>query len=292
MTPQASLPSADQPSHPASVETPATAPAPAWVPIRSLSAKHRGEILAHLTALSARDRYLRFGYNASDGQLARYVDGINFSRDEVFGIFNRRLTLIALGHLACPDIGQAGNPTAEFGGSVAEHARGRGYGARLFEHAMLHARNRGLSKLFIHALSENTAMLKIVRHAGAVVERSGSESDAYLKLPEDTVASQVEQWVGQQAAAMDYRFKHQAQWVDGFLGACRTWVVDSEKRPEPGQFLPDLQAHSPAMAQKPSEKWPAEAVSQQPIPKSDRLLDTIGEVTANIGKLAKPSVKN
>lgn len=220
MTPQASLPSADQPSHPASVETPAaTAAAPAWVPIRSLAPKHRDEILGHLTALSGRDRYLRFGYSASDGQLARYVDGINFSRDEVFGIFNRRLTLIALAHLACPDIGQTGTPTAEFGGSVAEHARGRGYGARLFEQAMLHARNRGLSKLFIHALSENTAMLKIARHAGASVERSGSESDAYLKLPQDTVASQVEQWVGRHAAAIDYQFKHQAQVVEALLNA-------------------------------------------------------------------------
>ena len=127
--------------------------------------------------------------------------------------------MIALAHLACPVVGQAGSQTAEFGGSVAQHARGRGYGARLFEHAMLHARNRGLGSLFIHALSENTAMLKIARHAGAVVERSGTESDAYLKLPQDTVASQVEQWVERHAAAIDYQFKHQAQVVDDLLDA-------------------------------------------------------------------------
>lgn len=176
-------------------------------------------MLAHLAALSAPDRYLRFGYSATDEQIARYIDGINFERDEVFGVFNRRLVLIALAHLACPDGGQAAGQAAEFGGSVAEHARGRGYGARLFEHAMLHARNRGLATLFIHALSENTAMLKIARHAGATVERSGSESDAFLKLPHDTVASQVEQWVGQQAAALDYQFKQQAQVVDGLIDA-------------------------------------------------------------------------
>ncbi|MEY4564503.1 MAG: hypothetical protein RLZZ618_3780, partial [Pseudomonadota bacterium] len=33
-------------------------------------------------------------------------------------------------------------------------------------------------------------------------------------------------------------------------GACRTWNVESENRPQRGQFLPDLQAHSPAMGQK------------------------------------------
>ena len=56
------------------------------------------------------------------------------------------------------------------------------------------------------------------------------------------------------------------------LGACRTWGVDSEKRPQRGQFLPDLQAHSPAMGQKAGEKWTAEAVSQPTIRKPDRLL--------------------
>ena len=56
------------------------------------------------------------------------------------------------------------------------------------------------------------------------------------------------------------------------LGACRAWGVDSEKRPQRGQFLPDLQAHSPAMGQKAGKKWTAEAVSQPTIPKSDRLM--------------------
>ena len=37
---------------------------------------------------------------------------------------------------------------------------------------------------------------------------------------------------------------------DEVLGACRTWGVESENRPQQRQFLPDLQAHSPAMGQK------------------------------------------
>ena len=57
------------------------------------------------------------------------------------------------------------------------------------------------------------------------------------------------------------------------FGACRAWGVASEKRPQRGQFLPDLQAHSAAMGQKAGEKWTAEAVSQPTIPKSDRLLE-------------------
>ena len=56
------------------------------------------------------------------------------------------------------------------------------------------------------------------------------------------------------------------------LGACRTWGVDSENRPQRGQFLPDLQAHSPAMGQEDGEKWTAAVVLLPTIPKSDRLL--------------------
>ena len=52
---------------------------------------------------------------------------------------------------------------AEFGVSVLKKARGRGYGSRLFERAVIHARNQGVNLLFIHALSENIAMIRIAR---------------------------------------------------------------------------------------------------------------------------------
>jgi ribosomal protein S18 acetylase RimI-like enzyme len=202
--------------------SPTAAPPPRfapWIPIRSLSPRHRDRIAAHLLALSERDRYLRFGYAAGDAQIQRYVDSLDFDRDEVFGVFNRRLVLIALAHLAYPHPGAVGPEAAEFGGSVLASARGRGYGARLFEHACLHARNRGLDTLFIHALSENTAMLRIARKAGAKVVREGSESEAFLKLPQDTLASQMEQWVGESAAEIDYRLKQQSRLVDTFIDA-------------------------------------------------------------------------
>lgn len=209
--------------------TPATARPErlAWIPIRSLAPAHRPRIAAHLMALDEQDRYLRFGYAATDAHIQRYVDQLDFDRDEVFGVFNRKLDLVALAHLAYPPDEPAGqvpvpgaaSAAAEFGGSVASHLRGRGFGARLFEHAMLHARNRGLDTLFIHALSENAAMLRIARKAGAKVVRAGSESDAYLHLPPETLASQMEALVGEGAAALDYQFKQQARMIDAFIDA-------------------------------------------------------------------------
>jgi len=190
---------------------PAAAPPPQrpaarrWIPIRSLAERHRPRILAHLMALPEHDRYLRFGYAASDAQIARYTDLIDFAQDEVFGVFNRRLELIAMAHLA----GLPEKREAEFGVSVLPKARGRGCGARLFDHAVLHARNLGVDTLLIHALSENTAMLRIARNAGATVQREGGEALARLQLPPDTLRSHIDAFIESSAAEMDYRLKAQ-----------------------------------------------------------------------------------
>ena len=203
-------------------DTPQTpSPSWTWVAIRSLGPRHRERITAHLLSLDLGDRYLRFGYAASDAQISKYVDLLDFEQDEVFGIFSRRLELIAMAHLAHAMVAPQndGPRMAEFGVSVRPHARHRGFGRRLFEHATLHARNRGVETLFIHALSENTAMLKIARNAGATVVREGSESDAWLKLPPDTLASHVGELVEHQAAELDYRLKVHARQVDGLLDA-------------------------------------------------------------------------
>ena len=102
------------------------------VPIRSLGPSHRDRIAFHLRALDADDRYLRFGYVASDEHIERYVAGLNFERDDIFGIYNRKLDLIAMAHLAFSEQAEHSS-CAEFGVSVLKKARGRGYGSRLFE---------------------------------------------------------------------------------------------------------------------------------------------------------------
>jgi RimJ/RimL family protein N-acetyltransferase len=203
------------------------------VPIRSLGAGHRRRIAAHLLSLDAQDRYLRFGYGANDEQIRRYVDQLDFESDEIFGIFNRRLDLIAMAHLAFMPH-EPGTPAgAEFGVSVLKHARGRGYGARLFDRAVMHARNEGVELMFIHALSENTAMIRIARNAGASIERDGSETEAYLRLPPATLDSRVTELLEEQVAQADYRLKQQARNFLDFLAQVqeiRRGAVDARSK--------------------------------------------------------------
>jgi GNAT superfamily N-acetyltransferase len=183
---------------------------PALVPIRELSERHRARIRAHLLKLEEGDRYLRFGYAANDEQVVRYADNLDFKRDDIFGIFNRRLDLIAMAHLAYTDLAEHSN-CAEFGVSVLKTARGLGLGTRLFARAVLHSRNQGVEMMFIHALSENTPMLKIARKAGARVKRDGTESEAYLQLPAAGLDSRVSELWDNQVAEVDYQYKKQAK---------------------------------------------------------------------------------
>lgn len=191
---------------------------PVLVPIRALAATHRSRIAQHLLALDPQDRYLRFGYAAGDEQIARYVDGLNFDRDEIYGVYNRKLELIAMAHLSFADNAQC-TSCAEFGVSVHKAARGKGLGTRLFDRAIMHARNEGVDMMFIHALTENTAMLKIAHSAGAWVERDGSETQAYVKLPPATLDTRMTEVVQDQVAEVDFQLKLQAKRFWQFLGS-------------------------------------------------------------------------
>ncbi len=194
----------------------AARPSPVVVPIRSLGPGHRARIAVHLMALDGDDRYLRFGYTANDEQIGRYVESVDFERDEIFGVYNRKLELIAVAHLAASR-DPALPSCAEFGVSVLKKARGRGLGTRLFERAVMHARNEGVDLLIIHALSENAAMIKIARNAGATLERAGSETDAFLRLPPATIDSRMSELVEEQIARTDYWRKLKAKSFRDFL---------------------------------------------------------------------------
>lgn len=203
-------------------------PVDGWVPIRDLHARHRRRIADHLLHLDERDRYLRFGAQTSAEQIGRYVASIDFKRDEVFGIFNRRLHLLAVAHLAALPSHESGalsrGHAMEFGVSVLPEGRGKGLGLRLFRHAITHARNLGASHLMIHALSENAPMLRIAMRAGASVERDGPDAQAWLKLPPDSLASHLDSSLQSLAAEVIYRVKHRAIHISDWL---RTLVASA-----------------------------------------------------------------
>jgi RimJ/RimL family protein N-acetyltransferase len=209
-----------------------------WVPIRSLAKRHRRRIVRHLLALTSSDRYLRFGHAVKDGQIQRYAESLDFELDELFGVFNRRLELIACAHLAYPREGAGWQDTAEFGVSVLDRYRGRGLGSRLFQICCLHARNRQMRYLLIHALAENAAMLHIAERAGAWREEvEAGNVTSRLNLPDDSWLSHAEEAMQTRLGELDFRFKMQAKQVrdlvDSVQHEVQDWLTDDAEPPAP-----------------------------------------------------------
>jgi len=177
------------------------------IPVRELHAGHLEEILQHLLQLNDEDRRLRFGSQTPDEVIERYVRGLDFNKDAVFGIFDLDLKLIGMAHLAyLPEIkGHA--RAAEFGVSVLSEGRAQGLGTALLQRSAVHSRNTRVETLFVHCLSNNKAMMHLAKKTGMSVEYAYGDADAYLKLPPASPATIVQEAANKQWADFDYAWK-------------------------------------------------------------------------------------
>lgn len=196
--------------------------------VRELHAGHRERIREHLLALGEEDRRLRFGMLASDSIINDYVDSLNFVRDSVFAVFDEKLEIIGMAHLAYQEFNRKGPVTAEFGVSVSEDGRGMGIGSSLFERAAIHCRNTKVDVLYVHCLSSNAAMMHIARKAGMSVEFAYGEADAYLRLPPGDSSTLAAEAMQEKAAEIDYTIKdnvRKAKSISANLWSMHKWAI-------------------------------------------------------------------
>jgi ribosomal protein S18 acetylase RimI-like enzyme len=169
--------------------------------VAQLGPSHRRCIAAHLLALSATDRRLRFGHSISDASISDYVRRIRFVRDAAFGAFDDSGRLIGFGHLA---LGAEG---AEFALSVDGAARRHGIGCALLERANTHARNRGYDVLAMVYMPENDALASLARRAGMQVVCEPGECRAYVGLESPTAHSVLHEAWREAVSALDLGFR-------------------------------------------------------------------------------------
>lgn len=195
--------------------------------VKELRERDRRRMLRHFLELEDSDRLLRFGSVLPGEQLTNYVNGIDFARDMVFGVYNRVFKLVAVGHLAFAPRDESSTVTdkervAEFGVSVSRSARGLGVGSRLFERAAIHCRNNDVDTLYMHCLSSNKTMMHIAKKAGMEIHRDYGEADAYLKLLPADPSSVLQEALHEQIAVLDYTYKANkriaAKWLGRLLG--------------------------------------------------------------------------
>ena len=177
------------------------------VPVRELHAGYREKILNHLLQLNDEDRRLRFGTQTPDEVIRHYVEGLDFNRDVVFGVFNLDLKLVGMAHLAYLPERKGEARAAEFGVSVLPEGRSQGLGTALLQRSAVHSRNTNIETLYVHCLANNKAMMHLAQKAGMTVEYAYGDADACLKLPPANPATIVEEAANAQWAGMDYALK-------------------------------------------------------------------------------------
>jgi GNAT superfamily N-acetyltransferase len=203
------------------------APVPAgkqrWkVVVKTLSERHRKRLLRHFLGLGPSDRLLRFGSQLTDELVERYVNGLNFERDVLFGVFDPAFRLVGVGHLAFASSAARESwrrattkeQVAEFGVSVSASARRHGVGSKLFKRAAIHCRNADIDTLYMHCLASNATMMHIARKAGMQIKREWGEADAHLALPPASPGSMLREAMDEQMALFDYTWKSNLRrWV-------------------------------------------------------------------------------
>lgn len=200
--------------------------------VKQLAERDRRRMLKHFLALDDSDRLLRFGSILPDEQVQAYVARIDFSRDVVYGVYNRVFKLVAVGHLAFSPkekIPAGGASTtkdrvAEFGVSVSASARGLGIGSKMFERAAIHCRNSDVDTLYMHCLSSNQTMMHIAKKAGMEIQRERGEADAYLRLLPPDPASMLKEALEEQVATIDYNLKAHKRFAAKYFGVGRQAV--------------------------------------------------------------------
>jgi GNAT superfamily N-acetyltransferase len=172
--------------------------------VHRLSEPARPKMLDHFLRLDAKDIRLRFGAPLGAEGIADYVERIDFDTDAVFGVYDDDLGLAAAAHVAF------GADGGELGVSVLPAYRSRGIGSALFARAIEHARNRFVTRMYMHCLAENAAMMHIARKSGMKICVDTGEAEAFLRLEPADQASLSGELMGQRLALFDYALKTQA----------------------------------------------------------------------------------
>ena len=195
------------------------------VPVLQLTPAHQPAILKHFMALQDEDLRLRFGQRIKPEGIEKYVEGLDFMRDAVFGVFGDDLELAGVAHLALAQDGGTG----ELGVSVLPAQRGKGVGKALFARAAGHCRNFRVGTLFMHCLAENGAMMHIARTTGMRIARDAGEADAYLSLPPGDSVSLADEMMQTPLALFDFALKSQLKAARAYTTA----VGEMQKVGEP-----------------------------------------------------------
>ena len=145
--------------------------------IIALRAKDLEQIEAHFLRLAPQDRSLRFSAGlVTDETIRRYVAGIRFDRDAVFGLIDAAGSIVGVAHGCVYSV--AGHVHVETAFSLDAAWRHQGHGSRLMRTVAAFASGEGAQTLVAICSARNLPMRRICERAGMAIAREEDEIHA------------------------------------------------------------------------------------------------------------------
>ena len=154
---------------------------------------------AHLLALDADSRYLRFGFNVKDETLLRLCEGFekNPKQHVLFCIEDYELNFIAIGHVAKGD-------EMELAFSVLKEYQGQGIGDKLMKRCIRYCRTHKILKGNMVCLSHNKAIKHLCTKNRIHFTNDHGESEANIHLDEPSLNTYINESLAINSGALDY----------------------------------------------------------------------------------------
>ena len=191
---------------------------------RKLTAFDKQMLIDHFKMdIVGNDRRLRFGYEAPDDAVEKYIEKSleNFGRDNMWFIVDvdcldrfggRRI--IASCHVSF----NRETNTAEMGCTVSAECRNQKIGQELFNRGITWARMAGAENVFMHCLSENKVIQHIAQKGGmTVVTIDPSEKESTIQVKQNRFEAGFKDYVMDQIAIYDAAIRQQTFFAKKFL---------------------------------------------------------------------------
>jgi GNAT superfamily N-acetyltransferase len=154
--------------------------------IRELYEEESEKVQVFLLALSAQDRYRRFGRTMTDAAVRQYAARIDWDESVLLGAFDKHAELVGILELA--DIGNI----SEIAVAVAPACRAQGVGKALMDRALLKAKVRGRNKVVLLCQRNNEPMRRLAHSAGLEATVEDGEISGSLELAQAGLAEVTE----------------------------------------------------------------------------------------------------
>jgi GNAT superfamily N-acetyltransferase len=164
-----------------------------------LDESHRDEIVAFYLRLDEESRHQRFFGPISEHALRRHVQGLDYERATVMGLWDGA-ELVGVAEAPMTEDAH-GELAAELAIALTERARGLGAGGTLYSYALSAAHERGAHYIEVITSHDNQSMQRIALKAGLRGSRLNGDWRGQFDMSEEASHLPSVHWVlGEEAA--------------------------------------------------------------------------------------------